>query len=141
LIDRPNPLLPFSEASAARYSLLDYSGLQAVAPGVVVVAAPGHTPGSQLVYVLLRAGTEILLVGDVSWTIAGVRQQEQKPLDVSGRLGEDRSQIATELVWLQALMRTTEVVVIPSHDGEWLRQLTLKGILQDTLALTPPPAP
>jgi hypothetical protein len=89
----------------------------------------------------LGNGTEILLAGDVSWSMAGVLQQTQKPLDVSTRLGEDRTMIASELAWLQTLMRSTQVLVIPSHDGEWLRQLTLRGVLQDTLALPPPPVP
>ncbi|MGB1581202.1 MAG: MBL fold metallo-hydrolase, partial [Nevskiales bacterium] len=35
------------------YKPLEYEGMHALAPGVVLIKAPGHTPGSQMVYVRL----------------------------------------------------------------------------------------
>lgn len=49
-----------------RYKPLVYDGIYPLAPGVVLIKAPGHTPGSQMVYVRLADGREILLAGDVA---------------------------------------------------------------------------
>jgi glyoxylase-like metal-dependent hydrolase (beta-lactamase superfamily II) len=39
------------EGSRESFKPLDYTGYSAVAPGVVLIKAPGHTPGSQIIYV------------------------------------------------------------------------------------------
>jgi len=137
LLERAEPPLSFTHELAARYPVFEYDDLRPIAPGVVLVAAPGHTPGSQLVYVVLGSGREILLIGDVAWAITGVRRAKQKPVETSTRLRENRALIAPELTWLQTVMRRTKVVVVPSHDGDWLRQLTRQGILVDTLVQSP----
>ena len=54
-----------STDSASAFRTIDYDRLYAVAPGVVLVSAPGHSPGSQLVYVRLADYREVLLVGDL----------------------------------------------------------------------------
>ena len=43
------------------YETLEYEGMHVISPGVVLIKAPGHTPGSQMVYVRLFDGQEILL--------------------------------------------------------------------------------
>ena len=138
LVDRSAEPLLFTPEMASRYALLEYSELRPIAPGVVLIAAPGHTPGSQLIYVLLSSGQEILLIGDISWTIWGIQHARQKPQAVSARLQENRAQIATELVWLRDVMLRTRVVVVPSHDGDWLEKLTAQGVLADTLVIVAP---
>ena len=47
---------------------LDYQGLYALAPGVVLQKAPGHSPGSQLIYVELANGRRFVFVGDIAWS-------------------------------------------------------------------------
>lgn len=96
--------------------------MQAIAPGVVTVPAPGHTPGSQMIFVLLADGTEILFAGDtaplaVSW-------KEQRP---AGRINsdfwtpQDRAGVIGWLQALNALKRANPgLVIIPGHDFEWL---------------------
>src|ERR1700674_1516762 len=51
---------------------LDYDHYYALAPGIVLIKAPGHTTGSQMVYVHLAGGSEYLFVGDVAWDMAQV---------------------------------------------------------------------
>jgi glyoxylase-like metal-dependent hydrolase (beta-lactamase superfamily II) len=46
----------------------------AIAPGVVLKKAQGHTPGSQMVFVALASGSELLFVGDVVWNFDAVTQ-------------------------------------------------------------------
>jgi glyoxylase-like metal-dependent hydrolase (beta-lactamase superfamily II) len=39
------------------------TGVIQFAPGVVLIKAAGHTPGSQMVHVRLASGKEVMLVG------------------------------------------------------------------------------
>jgi hypothetical protein len=41
---------------------------------MVLIKAAGHTPGSQMVYVVLDSRREYLLIGDAAWHMDGVRQ-------------------------------------------------------------------
>ena len=41
---------------AAQFIALDYAGLYPVAPGVVLIKAPGHSPDQQMVYARLQSG-------------------------------------------------------------------------------------
>jgi hypothetical protein len=45
------------------YQPLDYIRYFALAPGVVLIKSPGHTPGSQLIYVRRADGVEFLFLG------------------------------------------------------------------------------
>jgi len=47
-------------------NVLDYEQYHPLAPGVVLARAPGHTPGSQIVYVQIENGVELFLVGDIA---------------------------------------------------------------------------
>ncbi len=96
---------------------------QAVAPGIVVIPASGHTPGSQMIFVSLVDGSEYLFTGDIS------------PMATSWQELRPRSRLLTDFVapenrreilsWLQAIAALKQQVpslhVIPSHDYEWLR--------------------
>lgn len=130
LIDRPNdPRVRIDSAVAARYLVLDYDPFVPVAPGVVLIKAPGHTPGSQLVYVRVGSGAEIILAGDVAWNMAGIETQGQKP-DASTRSfgGEDRESVANELRWLRRIAGPQTTVVV-SHDVAWINTLIGRGLL------------
>jgi glyoxylase-like metal-dependent hydrolase (beta-lactamase superfamily II) len=66
LLDRPQtPLIRLTPARALQYLVVDYDLLYPVAPGFVLIKAPGHTPGSQMVYVRLASGREALFIGDI----------------------------------------------------------------------------
>ena len=47
---------------------------QAVAPGVVVIPAPSHTLGSQMVFVKLADGREFLFAGDIATMASSWRE-------------------------------------------------------------------
>src|SRR3989442_414512 len=62
-----NPQMPeirLTEEKARRYIVVDYDKYLPLAPGIAVIKAPGHTPGSQMVFVALESGKEYLLIGD-----------------------------------------------------------------------------
>jgi glyoxylase-like metal-dependent hydrolase (beta-lactamase superfamily II) len=124
---------PFESTRAGRYIVMDYDRVLPIAPGVVLIKAPGHTPGSQVVYVRLASGREVILSGDVAWHRLGIETETEKPDSASRLLAEDRTAIAGELAWLHQAERTGVTVVV-SHDGEQLKMLARQGILREGLA-------
>jgi glyoxylase-like metal-dependent hydrolase (beta-lactamase superfamily II) len=136
----PNdPQIRIDSMRAARYNAYSYGTISRIAPGVALIKAPGHTPGSQMVYVRLASGAEVILAGDVAWMMAGVREQRQKPLAVSRNaamlgVAENRNQIAAQLRWLQQASNEGVHVVI-AHDLAELEKLIAAGVLMPGLAL------
>ncbi len=68
-----------SEELRALVEPLGFRGTHALAPGVVLIKAPGHTPGSLWVYVREASGEEFLFVGDTVWQQAALDQARHKP--------------------------------------------------------------
>jgi glyoxylase-like metal-dependent hydrolase (beta-lactamase superfamily II) len=91
-----------------------YDGLYTVAPGVVLQKAPGHSPGSQLVYVELASGQRFLFVGDIAWTRDNITLQRGRPYVAKLLLGEDRAQVAAQLAALAHLPADVHIVI--AHD-------------------------
>lgn len=101
-----------------------------VAPGVVLLAAPGHTPGSHIVYVRLADGREALLLGDVAWNSGQIRELHYRPRLVTLMLGEDRGQVMAQLRALHDLATTSpDVAQIVSHDKRQREALLASGLL------------
>ena len=98
------------------------TGLQAVAPGVVVIPAPSHTPGSQMIYVRMANGREYLFAGDIA-TFA----QSWEELRARSRLvgdyvaPENRAEVFAWLKTIRALKKSApKMTVLAGHDFEWL---------------------
>jgi glyoxylase-like metal-dependent hydrolase (beta-lactamase superfamily II) len=107
----------------------------AVAPGVVLLAAPGHTPGSQIVYVRRQDGREALFLGDVAWNADQIRNLHYRPRIVTLVIGENRSQVLAQLRALHELLAAhPEVAQIVSHDARQRAELLASGVLLDGLA-------
>ena len=70
------------------YRPLDYLRYLALAPGVVLIKSPGHTPGSQMIYVRRADGVEFLFLGDVAWLMRNVETQREKARLVQWIAGE-----------------------------------------------------
>jgi glyoxylase-like metal-dependent hydrolase (beta-lactamase superfamily II) len=137
LIEHPNnPAIRLEAGSADKYCVIDYDVLYPLAPGVVLIKAPGHTPGSQMVYVHLASGKEILLIGDITWAMAGIEQRRLKPERVSKDLGEDRAAIQKEIEWLHNVMGKLNLV--NSHDDDSITTQIRAGVLQDGLDVQRP---
>lgn len=113
------------------YQPIHYQGAVAIAPGMVLIAAPGHTPGSQMVYVKLADGKELLFLGDVVWHARNIEVQRERPRWITAVVGEDRAAVSAEIAALHALSeRAPEVRQVPGHDGEVIDSLTRAGYLQ-----------
>jgi glyoxylase-like metal-dependent hydrolase (beta-lactamase superfamily II) len=123
------PEIKLSEEMARRFVVVDYDRYMPVAPGMAVVKASGHTPGSQMVFVTLDSGREYLLVGDVTWHMDGVRLVTGKD---APWVTEDQAAILDQLRWLNELSRSEpRLVIVASHDDEQRKQLVAAGALGD----------
>ena len=112
------------------YKPLDYVRYQAIAPGVVLIKAPGHTPGSQMVYVRRADGVEFLFLGDVAWRMRNVDTVREKPRLVTWLAGEDRNRVLEELAELNRLHAADpELHMMPGHDAATIDSFVNTGLL------------
>ena len=123
--------------SAAAFPVLRYGLLYPLAPGVVLIKAPGHTPGSQFVYVQLADGREVLIAGDLVWQHEGLTEDRQKPEATSRALSEDRDALQAQMTWVRGLLRGGVAVVL-SHDSRLLDSLVSSGVLASDFDLRRP---
>jgi len=119
--------------AAARAALrpFDYASIRAVAPGIVLIRAPGHTPGSQMIYVRQADGHEFLFMGDVASMLDNVRLQHQRSRYVTWLIsGDDRAAVAAELRAIAAVSRANPgLILVPGHDGAAIDALAARGLL------------
>lgn len=121
--------------STSAFHTIDYEFVHAVAPGVVLIKAPGHSPGSQFVYVQLADGREILLVGDLVDMMEGLERNRQKPQSASDDINEDRRAIQLQMDWVRSIMNTGAIAVMTCHDKRRLDSLVAQGLLHVGLDL------
>jgi glyoxylase-like metal-dependent hydrolase (beta-lactamase superfamily II) len=107
-----------------------------LAPGVVLVKAPGHTPGSQLVYVRLQDEREYLFIGDVAWHLDQITKLHYRPkLVTDWFLGDDRRAEHSQFRAIHELMRTNpQLLVVVSHDPDERKRFLAYGALIDGFA-------
>jgi glyoxylase-like metal-dependent hydrolase (beta-lactamase superfamily II) len=93
---------------------------QAVAPGVVVIPAPSHTPGSQMIFVRLANGREYLFAGDIATLDSSWRELRARSRLVGDYLApEQRGEVYAWLKTIRALKaQAPGMVVVPGHDFE-----------------------
>src|SRR5579863_2761962 len=102
---------------------LDFDRYYPLAPGVVLIKAPGHTVGSQIVYVRLADNSEYLLVGDVAWDMEQVTIPKCRPRLAELAMGENSDQVTSELRELHDLAASNpEVHIVVSHDARQLAE-------------------
>jgi glyoxylase-like metal-dependent hydrolase (beta-lactamase superfamily II) len=129
--DPQMPEIKITPDMASHYNVVDYEKFLPFGPGVALIKAPGHTPGSQMVYVALESGREYLFIGDAAWHMDGVRLIKGKD---APWIQEDQAALLAQLEWLNELYRTEKnVFIIASHDDEERKALIAKGVLGDGL--------
>lgn len=114
---------------------LAYEGLYTVAPGIVLQKAPGHSPGSQLVYVELANGQRFLFVGDIAWNRDNITMQRGRPYIAKLLMGEDRPGVAAQLVALAHLPADVHVVI--AHDPAALADDLAAGLYRQGFTAGP----
>jgi glyoxylase-like metal-dependent hydrolase (beta-lactamase superfamily II) len=114
----------------AAYRPLQYDTLLPIAPGVVLIKAPGHTPGSQMVYVKRADDRELLFLGDVSWRQENIDLVRERPWFMTLLIGEDRHAVLAQFKTLRALgQREPGIALVPGHDVLAVQRLLDAGLL------------
>lgn len=95
---------------------------------VVMVPAPGHTPGSTIAFIHTEDGRHYALIGDIAWQREGVALPAERPWLVRRMLREDEAQVRAQLGFLHTLQqRLPELTVVPAHDATVWAQLPRLG--------------
>jgi glyoxylase-like metal-dependent hydrolase (beta-lactamase superfamily II) len=123
---RISQLVPLmANAQALKQHADDYA---AIAPGVVMLHTPGHTPGSQMIYVRVASGREWLFAGDtvpMERNLTWLRPRSRYMAQWHGT--EDRAAVIGWLKGLAALQqRAPGLIIVPSHDVSWLNEAEKK---------------
>jgi glyoxylase-like metal-dependent hydrolase (beta-lactamase superfamily II) len=85
---------------------------------VVVVPAPGHTPGSVIVFLTLPTGKRYALVGDLVWQREGISEREERPWLQRSLADVDPAAVREHLLHMAAIAaRFPEISIVPAHDG------------------------
>jgi len=128
LMNSPHrPHLKLAPDAIAKFIVLDYPQLYPVAPGIVLIRAPGHSPDSQMVYIRLQSGQEILHSVDSAWIMDNIRLVKGKS---APWVKEDGAAIMAQLRWLKSLTETeSNVTILVTHDDELFERLTRNGTI------------
>ena len=86
---------------------------------LVVVPAPGHTPGSVIVFVTLPSQTHYAFIGDLAWHRRGIQQREEKPWLIRTLVDTEPAQVRSLLQQMSALsQRFPDLITVPAHDAD-----------------------
>jgi glyoxylase-like metal-dependent hydrolase (beta-lactamase superfamily II) len=134
LMNTPHrPHLKLSQAAIAKFIVLDYPHYYPVAPGVVLIRAPGHSTDSQMVFIRLQSGREILHSVDSAWIMDNI-------LEVKGKAApwvkEDVPAVMAQLRWLKAVHETEKgITILVTHDDGLFERLTNDGAIGGQLRI------
>ncbi len=124
-------------ASLPQVADVDYC---AVAPGLVALAMPGHTPGSQVVYVRRSDGAEYLMLGDIVWSARNLRERRGKSGLISWVAGEARGPLLDQIAYFADLAASDQGQppqwrFVVAHDPEQNAALIQDGWIETGLML------
>jgi glyoxylase-like metal-dependent hydrolase (beta-lactamase superfamily II) len=134
LMNTPHrPHLKLSQAAIATFIVLDYPHYYPVAPGVVLIRAAGHSTDSQMVFIRLQSGREILHSVDSAWILDNI-------LEVKGKAApwvkEDVPAVMAQLRWLKAVHETEKnITILVTHDNGWFERLANSGAIGGQLRI------
>ena len=113
------------------FRIQDMGAYHPIAPGVVLIRAPGHTPDSKMIYIRTEDGREFIHSVDSGWSMENIRQEKMKN---ASWVREDERQLLGQYQWLNRVMREEkDIIVLCTHDNEQYIDFTARGILQQGL--------
>lgn len=124
--------LVWPAGSRETYKPFAYEGIRAIAPGIVLIRARGHTPGAQMVYIQRADGQEYLFMGDVASMADNVRLQRiRSRLVTDWFTHEDRHAVMLQTQALGRLQREMpKLALVPGHDADALTEIVRAGLLR-----------
>lgn len=85
---------------------------------VVLVPAPGHTPGSIIAFVNLPTGARYAFLGDLVWQNEGIDLPAEKPWLSRRLVGENDDEVRDNIARMAAIhKRFPDMHMIPAHDA------------------------
>jgi glyoxylase-like metal-dependent hydrolase (beta-lactamase superfamily II) len=134
MVNAPHrPHLRLVPEAAARFIVLDYPAYYPLAPGLVLIKAPGHSADHQMVYIRLQSGREILHTVDVAWNMANIR--EVKPKNAPW-VKEDLPAVIGQLRWLNGIDATEpNVTLLVTHDDDCFESAVQSGTIGASLVI------
>ncbi len=129
------PQIRLTPEQARDYLVVDYELILPVAPGIVLIKSPGHTPGHQMVFVRLSSGEEFLFIGDIGWSLDNITELKTRPAATAARIKEDPQALMHQMTWIKQVMNEDGIIVVPSHDDRLLKKYIEDGLLGDSLSL------
>lgn len=91
---------------------------------VVLVPAPGHTPGSIIAFISLPSGRRLALIGDIVWQMEGIEREVERPWLSRMLADHSPAELRRLITVLSALHRQhPEVWLIPAHDERAMNRL------------------
>lgn len=122
----------FTRQSLAAVVPFSNPGMTRLVAGVVLIRAPGHSPGSQLIYVRRADGRELLFIGDIAWNQDNLTRERVRPRLSSLYLREDRDAVTAQLQTLHALQqRNPALRLVVAHDRVALDALVQQGLITE----------
>ena len=134
LMNTPHrPHLKLTQAAVEKFIVLDYPRYYPVAPGMVLIRSPGHSTNSQMVYMRLQSGREILHSVDAAWNLENVMLLRGK---AAPWVKEDVPAVLGQLRWLKRTHENErDLTILITHDDELFTRVTTSGIVGADLAL------
>ena len=121
------PHLRLSQGQIDAFIMLDYPKYYPVAPGIVLIQSPGHSPDSQMVFIRLQSGREILHSVDSAWIMDNILQVKGK---AAPWVKEDVAAVNAQLRWLKHIHDTEKnITILVTHDDERFNAVTKSGII------------
>jgi glyoxylase-like metal-dependent hydrolase (beta-lactamase superfamily II) len=134
LMNTPHrPHLKLTQQAIGRFIVLDYPQHYPVAPGIVLVRSPGHSTDSQMVYIRLQSGREILHSVDSAWVMDNIREVKGK---AAPWVKEDVPSVMGQLRWLKNVAETEKnITILVTHDDDLFERVTQSGAVGAELAI------
>jgi glyoxylase-like metal-dependent hydrolase (beta-lactamase superfamily II) len=134
MINTPHrPHLKLAPQALERFIVLDYPQYYPVAPGVVLIQSPGHSPDSQMVFIRLQSGREILHSVDSAWIMDNIMEVKGK---AAPWVKEDVPAVMAQLRWLKAVAETEKnIAILVTHDDELFDRQMRNGTIGEELAI------
>lgn len=84
---------------------------------IVMVPAPGHTPGSTITFIHTEDGQHYALVGDLVWQKEAIDLPAERPWVSRMLVDHDPDAVRGQIVHLHRLQKMwPELVIVPAHD-------------------------
>ncbi len=119
----------FPEGALDKMQKLVYDRVMKFAPGVVLIKTPGHTQGSQALFVKLSNGKEYIIAGDIAWSMLNINIPRGRPLLTTMLLKENRSNTANQLRWLND-MQKNGLTILLTHDRNQVLNAAAKSLVK-----------